>query len=107
MMLISIAYPTLVRIFYEKIFEIVKFDLFEDLFRFDWILAKVFGFDDQPVSQRIADLGYESRYIITNLGSIFVFLVIYLVTQLIMIMIVKCGKSCLGEKSRIMGFARN
>ena len=49
MMLIPIEIPQTVRSFFAKMFEIIKFDLFEDLFQFDGILEWIFGFEDEPV----------------------------------------------------------
>ena len=45
-------------IFYAKIFEIVKFDILEEVFKFDVLLNNILKFEDEPVSQTADALGY-------------------------------------------------
>ena len=72
-LLLPVKIPAIVMIFYEKIFEIVKFDILESVLRLDKILALIFELDGTPISQDASDLGYESRYIIINFGAIMVY----------------------------------
>ena len=57
-MLINISKPGTVMIFYAKIFEIVKFDILEEVFKFDVLLNNILKFEDEPVSQTADALGY-------------------------------------------------
>ena len=45
-------------IFYAKIFEIVKFDILEEVLKFDVLLNNILQFEDEPVSQTADALGY-------------------------------------------------
>ena len=73
MLLLPVKIPAIAIIFYEKIFEIVKFNILESVFRLDKLLAMIFELDGTPISQDASDLGYDSRYIIINFGSIMVY----------------------------------
>lgn len=73
MMLISIVLPPRVMSFYEHIMEIVRFDIFEEVFRFDQFVGYIFGLPDVPVSSDAEDLGYGSHFIVTNLSALLVF----------------------------------
>ena len=105
LMLIPINIPGTVMFFYAKIFDIVKFDILEDLLKFDVLLAWIFNFDDEPVRSAAA-LGYSSHYIITNLGPIFIFFVLLLVLQFIYgsIITCRCGMS---STNRFLSFAND
>ena len=89
-MLVDVVLPAQTMIFYSHIFEIAKFDIFEHVFKCDVLLDKIFNLDDVAVSQRIADLGYESHFIITNLGPVFIGIVVILLLQLIIYITFKC-----------------
>ena len=95
-MLIDVVLPAQTMIFYSHIFEIAKFDIFENLFKCDVLLNMIFNLDDKAVSPRIADLGYESHFIITNLGSVFIGIIVAFLIQLIIYLIVKC--ECLNAR---------
>ena len=107
MMLIPIEIPQTVRSFFAKMFEIIKFDLFEDLFRFDGILEWIFGFEDEPVDDQVDSLGYGSQFIITNLGSVFVIFVITFGLQFWFFLIARYGSCCMGNENALMKFAKN
>ena len=83
LMLINISKPGTVMVFYAKIFEIVKFDILEDVFKFDVLLNMILNLDDEPVSQTAEALGYSSHYAITNLGPFFVLCLIFLVSSVL------------------------
>lgn len=106
LMLIPINIPGTVMIFYSKIFEIVKFDIMEDLFKFDVILDWIFNFDNVPVNAFTDALGYSSHFIITNLGPIFVFFVILLALQLIFKAVMRLCSNCLVPTNCIMRFTQ-
>ena len=104
MMLISIKLPASVLVFYPKIFEIICFDLYEQYLKFDVLLSWVFNFDDEPFESegnRFEALGYESHFMISNLSSVFVFLVINLVVQLVHFLIAKYECCKRGNKIRV------
>ena len=104
LLLIDVRIPATVSIFYQKIFEIVKFDLFEDYLYFGDFLSYVFDLDDQALSKRAGDLGYESHYIVTNLGSVLIFFILTVLIQIVFYMIAKSG--CLAEKNKLKVFAK-
>ena len=74
--------PGIAMLFYKGIFQIVKFDLFEFIFKFDELLDEIFDFEKNQINQDASDLGYESRYIIINLGAIVCYWVILIALQL-------------------------
>ena len=49
-LLLPVKFPAIVMIFYEKIFEIVKFNFLESVFRIDKILAQILKLDGTPIS---------------------------------------------------------
>ena len=80
MLLIGVILPANVTIFYSKIFEIVTFDLFEDFLYFGDLLELVFELEDEPFSERADELGYGSQFIVSNLGSVFIFFTLTLLS---------------------------
>ena len=98
MLLIHVQIPGIAMLFYMKIFQIVKFDIFEAVFKFDEVLDTIFNFDQLPINQDASDLGYESRYIIINLGAIVFYWAILLALQiffyLVLLLSSRLGKSC-------------
>ena len=91
MLLIGIILPANVTVFYSNIFEIIRFDLFEDFLYFGEFLELVFMLEDEPVSERAEQLGYGSHFIVSNLGSVLIFFTLTLLSQLIFLIIVKSG----------------
>lgn len=107
LMVLPVKFPGVTVIFFAKIFEIVKFNPLENIFHFDVLLEIIFGLDPMPISQEISDLGYESRYIISNLGAIFVYWVLLTMLYPIFYALAKLS-SRLGRKcKRINSFSRN
>ena len=98
MLLIHVQIPGIAMLFYMKIFQIVKFDIFEAVFKFDEVLDAIFNFDQLPINQDASDLGYESRYIIINLGAIVFYWAILLALQIVFYLVLllssRLGKSC-------------
>ena len=107
LMLISMKLPASVMVFYPKIFEIVAFDLFAEHLKFDEFLNWIFKFDDVPFESeddRFEELGYQSHFMISNLSSVFVFLILTIFLQLVYLLIIKCD--CCENNRRILIFTR-
>ena len=105
LMVLPVRFPGVTIIFFAEIFEIVKFDPLESIFHFDALLEMIFGLDPMPINQEISDLGYESRYIISNLGAIFVYWVLLTLLYLLFYIFAKLS-SRLGKKcKRINSFS--
>ena len=99
LLLINVPLPATVTIYYSYIFELVRFDLFEEYLGFEAALEFVFGFEDEPFNERTDELGYGSRFIISNLGSVFIFFVINVIINILYWLIIK---SELFEKTNIL-----
>ena len=107
LMVLPVRFPGVTIIFFAEIFEIVKFDPLENIFHFDTLLEMIFDLDPMPISQEISDLGYESRYIISNLGAIFVYWVLLILLYPLFYTLAKLSSS-LGKKyKRVDSFSRN
>ena len=74
LMMMQLAYHPIAVIFFSSIFEYVTFDLIptEELY------AEIFGWDNVPFSDEAGWIGYESRYLIENLGSIPIYIILNL-----------------------------
>ena len=103
MLLIGVILPANVTVFYSKIFEIIRFDLFEDFLYFGDFLELVFQLDDEPASVRAEELGYGSHFIVSNLGSVCIFFALTLLSEFVYFVIVKC-KVC-AQSNPIYKFA--
>jgi hypothetical protein len=66
MTLITLIYPENVKTFFGSIFDLVAFELIQT----DRLYPLIFEFDDVPYGEEFEALGYESGFIITNLGSL-------------------------------------
>ena len=64
--------PDAVEIYYTALFEIVAFDWFDTAGLYD----EIFHFENLPLTERLGAIGYESQYIIYNLGTIFLFMIV-------------------------------
>ena len=104
LLLIDVRIPATVTIFYQKIFEVVSYDLFEEYLYFGDFLEWAFDLKDRAVSDRAEELGYESHYIVTNLGSLLVFFVLNLILVVIFYSIVKAD--ILDKKNRLRVIAK-
>ena len=78
--------------------------MFEEYLYFGDLLDYVFDLNDQAVSERAGELGYESHYIVTNLGSVLIFFTLTLLMLVIFYAIVK--SDLLGEKNKLLIIAK-
>ena len=72
-MMINLSYPESSKIFFEKVFQFVTFDIIP------WteeIYAYVFGWTNIPFSDVVETAGYPSQFIIENSGSIPLFILL-------------------------------
>lgn len=93
MMTMQLNYPGTSVIFYSKIFEFVTFDLVFTFFpKLDELNEEWFGGVNESYTSEAEAIGYESRYLMTNLGSIPICLVIVLILQTLYSAIEKCTK---------------
>ena len=79
-MMMQLMYPGTVVAFYAALFEFLTFDIIPT----DGVYDEVFGFEnDEPYSESAANIGYESRLLIINSGSMTIFVLYILLKQLI------------------------
>ena len=94
LIMMQLSYPAAVTIFYSGIFEYVTFDLiptdtfYEDVFRFE---------PSEPYSEEAESIGYPSRYLIINSGSLTLFIFVIAIQQLVYSLIARFSE----EKSRL------
>lgn len=69
-MMMQLNYAAGVSYFYSFLFEFVTYDMVPS----DEIYGEIFDFDSDPYSQQADNIGYGSRYIIENTGSLFILL---------------------------------
>ena len=72
LMMMQLDYPATVVLFFSGLFGFVTFDVFQP----DFIYAYVFGWENVPYSDQADEIGYGSRYLIENSGSITLFIVL-------------------------------
>ena len=77
-MMMELTYPVVVNSFYKPVLEFANFDLIET----EELYGSLLDLEQDPYSDQVADIGYESRYLILNLGSIPIFIIINLVMQI-------------------------
>lgn len=95
MPLFKIQLPTSASGFFKNIMAIAAFDLYE----FDEIIHKAFKINPtEPLDINFETIGFESRYHLVNLGSIFIFYVIYLALLLLVLPLLGLKRSCRGSK---------
>lgn len=83
LLIMQLNYPPSAVLFYAVIFKYVTFDAIPTEGAYD----NIFGFTNIPYSIEAASVGYESRYLIVNSGSIPVFLIAILVLQFFLLTI--------------------
>lgn len=71
LMMMQLNYPGNCVVFYGVVFNFVTFDVIPT----DGIYGPIFNFDDEPFSEQAAVIGYESLHVITNSGSIPIFMI--------------------------------
>ena len=73
--MMQISFPVIALTFFSYVFEFVTFDLIPT----DLIYPYIFDFSgDKPYSAQAEAIGYESRYIVWNLGSLFLYIILIL-----------------------------
>ena len=91
--IIDLNFPGVVNEFYSSIFEYASFDILPH----SLIYGEVFVFDDKPYSDQASAIGYDSRYIIPNSGTITIFFFVLLARTLFFGLMRKCIKTgCVG-----------
>ena len=90
MMLVSVQIPSTVMIFYSRIFEIVKFDVLEELFRIDLLIDYLFRFEREQERGDVQQLGYESPYLVRNIGTVFIAFIFITTQHLFFTFLIKC-----------------
>ena len=86
MMIMQLKYPRETAVFYKHIFEFITFDLIptEDLY------DAIFEFlNDSPFSNESDAIGYGSRYLVLNSGSVTVMLAMIGITHILYMIIIK------------------
>jgi hypothetical protein len=68
MMLVDVAIPSRTSLFFSSLMESVTFQIF-DLNDFYDLFVK-FDFEDEPLSDQFYTFGYESLYVLKNLGTV-------------------------------------
>ena len=69
---VELQIPDTTDIFFSALFELCAFDFIPT----DLIYEKIFEFNNEPLTATLDAVGYASQYIIFNLGSIFIFMVL-------------------------------
>lgn len=102
LMIMQVNYPGVSVIFFSKVFEFVTFDLLHGFFpQLESLSEQLFGGVNVPYSDEAQNIGYESRYMLTNLGSIPVIILFIIALQLLYSVVFKCSK----PGGRVNGFA--
>ena len=87
----NVILPVTAVTFYEIIFEIVSFDIFEGLGDIiNWGLSLD---TTEPMRENFGELGFGSTYILNNMGTMALYFVCYLLLMLLQWMLAKC-KDC-------------
>lgn len=79
LMMMQLLYPPVAVVFYSGLFEYVNYDIIptQDIY------AEVFGWPNVAYSEETERIGYESRYIIENSGSIPIYMLLICLSQLL------------------------
>ena len=80
LMMMDLSYPVSSQIFFEKVFTFVTFDIIpwtEEIYNY------IFGWINNPFSIQAEEVGYGSRNLIENSGSITIFIVLQIVLLLV------------------------
>jgi hypothetical protein len=78
-MMMQLMYPEVTLVFYSSVFDFVTFDMIPT----EYIYPLILTLANVPYSEAAEKIGYESRYIIWNSGSITIYIFIYILMQLI------------------------
>ena len=86
LMMMQLKFPACAMLFYGSVFEYVTFDLIPT----DDFYDKVFDFENkEPYSDEAASIGYPSRYLIFNSGSLTIFIFVTILSQALFWLLVK------------------
>ena len=85
LMMMQLMYPVTLTLFFSKVFEFVTFDIIPT----ELIYPHIFDLPEGAFSEEADSIGYYSRYIILNAGSITIFLCTYIVLQIILAIMVR------------------
>ena len=85
LMMMQLMYPATIALFFSKVLEFITFDIIPT----ELIYPYIFDFPEGAYSDQADLIGYGSRYIIINGGSITLFLLAYLLLQIIFAILAK------------------
>lgn len=100
LMIMQLLYPPTVMLFYSGLFEYVNYDMIPT----EEIYSEVFGWPNVAYSEEAELIGYESRYIIENSGSIPIYMLLIIVNQALFSLLKLCCKKI---SKRIHTYAHN
>ena len=86
-MMMNLEYSDLQSGFYESVLEFVTFDLIPTEELYDLI----FGVENEPFSESAENIGYESRYIVQNSGSVSLYISAYGIGIATLTMVRRCA----------------
>ena len=89
LMMMQLNYPQPARDFFKAVFPMISFDLVPGE-ALDWIYGKLFNLNSTAYSPEAEWIGYGSRWIAENSGSITVFLFLLFLFQLLMKLVIVC-----------------
>ena len=81
MMLVDVAIPARTSLFFSSLMESVTFQIFDLNDLYD-IFVK-FDFEDEPLSDQFDTFGYESLYVLKNLGTVTLFCLVAVLIWLV------------------------
>ena len=82
---IKLNCPDTTTILFSELFEIVSFDFLptKDFYE------EIFNFDNVPISESLDIMGYASQYIIINLGTVFIMMMVQIIVRILILMLKK------------------
>ena len=93
MMLMVLLFPSFLSKFYSTLLEFVTFDMIPT----DEIYSEILDLENSPFSEEAEKIGYESRYILWNSGSIPLYFLIGLVLQVFLKILRMILSRCRGK----------
>lgn len=85
LMIMQLNYAASASYFFSFLFEFVTYAIIPT----DDIYGSIFGFESDPLSEQADNIGYGSRFVIENTGSLLIYLFVIAFLQLIFLLIVK------------------
>ena len=80
--LINVIVPANTQIFFEMLFTIVAFDPIDVEAQIEQVFSLKANIEDK-IDQSFAQLGYESAYLVANMGSLLIFILLEFLLQII------------------------